>query len=192
MEQPHSEFGLLVKPLLEDLERTRRAWPQEASEEEIQKHIRERIQSRIPELWDEFFPAELQTTTQLSLYKREIDQLLVPRYARLAKAQNVIELNPIKPLQGSDLYNRMIYTGFFVLLGIFVVWAPFIPIWDKAIPFFLGGIAFFASPFLPNLHQIFLKKQHEEALHRLFSDLDQAGLALPEHVTEPQEIEKNG
>lgn len=183
MNQPRSEFGVLIKSLLEDLERTRRAWSKDESEEGIKTQIQKRICARLPELLQEFFPDDLQISNQINLYQREMEQLFIPRYARIAKEQNQVENLSTKPWQGNDLYNRIFYAGFFVLVGIFVVWAPFIPLWDKSIPFFLGAVAFFISPFLPNLYQNFLQKQHKRKLAELFTDLDQAGLALPSHET---------
>jgi hypothetical protein len=99
--------------------------------------------------------------------------------SRIAHLQNQLEQAPRRAGQGRDLYNRLSYTLGFFLLGLFIVWAPFIPIWEKWIPFALAALAPLLSPFLPDLYGMWLQQKHQVALFGLHEDLDKLGRALP-------------
>lgn len=174
-----TEFGALAAELLADLERFRPGIPETASEEEIRQKCAERVRLRLPEVFAEY-QADVDShdaAAQLALYEREMTQLLVPRYAALAERQNRSERR--RSTGGIDLYNRVTYAAIFFIIGVLVVWAPFIPLWDKWIPFALALIAPFVSPWLPDLHLQLLKRRHDISLGMLHMDLDSAGRSLP-------------
>lgn len=66
-----------------------------------------------------------------------------------------------------------------------MVWAPFIPIWEKWIPFAAALLAVVFAPALPNLHARLATRRHEIALLSLLMDMDAAGRALPMPETAP-------
>ena len=110
--------------------------------------------------------------------RRPFGQL--PRYAALALRHNRSERAPVRIGQGADLFNRTAWTLIFGAIGAFVVWAPFIPIWEKWIPFAGALCALVFAPALPDLHRRLLLRRHEVALLALLLDMDAAGRALPE------------
>ena len=171
---------MLCSELLADLERYRPALPAQAGEAAIMEQLRQRIDIRLAELYREFRVEESESNLaqdqQFALYQREVDAVLLPRYSRIAHLQNQLEQAPRRAGQGRDLYNRLSYTLGFFLLGLFIVWAPFIPIWEKWIPFALAALAPLLSPFLPDLYGMWL---HQVALFGLHEDLDKLGRALP-------------
>ncbi len=120
-------------------------------------------------------PAE---PAQLVLYRRELDQILLPRYAALACQQNRWERTR-ESRRGLDGYNRAAYAALFFFIGLFIVWAPFIPIWEKWIPFALAAVAPLMSPFLPDLHRFAQVRAYRLSLLTLLVDVDEAGKALP-------------
>ena len=132
--------------------------------------------SFLPELHTEYQgEPDPDSQAQLALYRREIDQLLIPRYAKLAAEQNRLERS-----QGRGaLYKPPAYVALFFALGLFVVWAPFIPIWEKWLPFALACLAPLISPWLPNLYAALQLRQHHLQLGLLNMDLDEAGRPLP-------------
>lgn len=188
-----SELGSLCRDLLQDLERLRPGWPaglDDAAPEDqrraalhaIGDEVRARIAVRLPELFREG-PArsldEAAAPGQLQLYQREVEQILVPRYVLLAARQNQLERRPTGPLRGAMLYNTVVYAALFFCVGVFVVWAPFIPLWDKWIPWVLAALSPWLAPFLPDLHRVFIRRRHEVQLLSLLIDLDLSGSALP-------------
>lgn len=174
---------MLCSELLADLERYRPALPAQAGEAAIMEQLRQRIDIRLAELYREFrveeSESDLAQDQQFALYQREVDAVLLPRYSRIAHLQNQLEQAPRRAGQGRDLYNRLSYTLGFFLLGLFIVWAPFIPIWEKWIPFALAALAPLLSPFLPDLYGMWLQQKHQVALFGLHEDLDKLGRALP-------------
>jgi hypothetical protein len=174
---------MLCGELLADLERYRPALPAQAGEADILAQLTQRAEIRLAELYREFrvdeSDASLSEDSQFALYKREVETVLLPRYARIAQTQNRHEQAPRLAWQGRDLYNRLSYALGLFLLGVFIVWAPFIPIWEKWIPFALAALAPLLSPFLPDLYGAWLNQKHQLALFGLHEDLDQLGRALP-------------
>ena len=59
------------------------------------------------------------------------------------------------------------------------VWAPFIPLWDKWIPFAFALLAPLCTPWLPDLYRVLLRSRHQVELELLHQDLDRVGRSLP-------------
>ena len=175
--RPTTEFGALAGELLADLERLRPGLPAGATTDEIREQCGERLRLRLPEVYREYLADATPDDhdAQLALYQREMAQLLLPRYAALAEKQNLIE----RRSRGGDIYNRITYAFIFFVIGVLVIRAPFIPLWDKWIPFALALLAPLASPWLPDLHRSLQQRRHNIALGILHMDLDQAGRSLP-------------
>lgn len=175
-----TELGALAGELIADLERLRPGLPQGATAEEIRRLCDERLRLRLPEMYREYQAdtAESDFDAQLALYEREVQQVLLPRYVTLAERQNQLERRSGQG-RGADTYNRLTYAVMFFAIGLFVVWAPFIPLWEKWIPFALAACAPLLSPWLPDLYQLLMHRRHDVALGVLQMDLDQAGRSLP-------------
>ncbi len=171
-----TELGALASALLADLERLRPGFSATADATQIAELCQSRLQLRLPELYAEFQgEAGPDTQAQLALYARELEQVLVPRYAKLALAQNQVERQATR----GAVYNRLAYVALFFALGLFVVWAPFIPIWEKWVPFALALVAPLVSPWLPDLYQSLRLRRHKLGLGVLLMDMDEAGRSLP-------------
>ncbi len=100
---------------------------------------------------------------------QHVRRVLVPAYAERATAftrreRNDFYLapNPFHPLE------RAGWCAAGVLLGGFVVWAPFIPVWEKewVIPFAATGL------FLPDLRRLYGFNRYQRALNGLVSAAD--------------------
>lgn len=178
-----TEFGTLVGDLIADLERFRPGLPESATLEEVQEALKARARLRLEELYREYRvdegPDDHESQAQLQLYQREVDQVLLPRYAALSHRQNTLEHSRSTAWRGADLYNRLCYVFLFFAIGAFVVWAPFIPIWDKWIPFAAAFIAPLCTPWLPDLYRALLSHRHQLELEMLHQDLDRLGRSLP-------------
>lgn len=175
--KPHTDLGLLAKELLLDLERFRQGYVLSSSNE-FSFSLKERARLRFLELMAEFYPENSPNSENETLFWREFSQVLLPRYELQAKSMNQLELAN-KPWSKGDWINRSSYAGILFLVGIFVVWAPFIPIWEKWIPFAASIGAFITAPFLPNLYQKWIEQRHTLQLTSLVEDLDQIGNRLP-------------
>jgi hypothetical protein len=104
---------------------------------------------------------------------RDVDeyvrQVVVPAYARLAgrftrRERNDFYLTP-ESLHGLE---RLGWAAAGMLLGMFVVWAPFIPLWSKewVLVFAVGGLAF------PNLRRYFALRRYQNEVNGLVMRAD--------------------
>jgi hypothetical protein len=113
--------------------------------------------------------------------QREVDervrQVVIPAYARLAAPLTVRERNDfyLAP-PGLHGLERLASSVAGMLIGAFIVWAPFIPIWSKELilVFGLGGLVF------PELRRVFALRRYQKELNKLVSrtDADVARLEL--------------
>lgn len=100
----------------------------------------------------------------------EIDSMIrtivIPGYVRLATSYTPRERNDFYLVpQHFHFLERFGWALAGMLLGGFVVWAPFIPIWSKewVLPFTIIGLIF------PNIRKIFSIKRYENDLNRMVS-----------------------
>ena len=173
----------MVGELLADLERFRPGLPEDAPPQTVLAALSARARLRLEELHREYRvdenPSDPENAAQLQLYHREVEQILLPRYAALAQRQNALEHGRSTAWRGPDLYNRLTYAVIFFAIGMFVVWAPFIPLWDKWIPFACALAAPLCTPWLPDLYRLMLRSRHQLELDLLHQDLDRVGRSLP-------------
>ncbi len=186
--RPETEFGTLIGELLADLERFRPGLPP-ASLAETQATLATRARLRLEELYREYRVDDRaddpEATAQLALYQREVDQILLPRYAALCLRHNELERRRTSARRGPDLYNRVTYAVMFFIVGVLVVRAPFIPVYEKWIPFACALLAPLGTPWLPDLYRLMLGYRHQIELGILHQDLDRVGRALPLPVVSP-------
>jgi hypothetical protein len=119
----------------------------------------------------------LQDTTQPAAAREElfakVDELLrkvlIPAYERAVAPFTLRERNDFylapEPWHGLE---RVGWGVAGIILGSFVVWAPFIPIWSKewVLVFAVGGLVF------PNLRRFFALRRYEGDLNRLVARTD--------------------
>jgi hypothetical protein len=114
-------------------------------------------------------------------FTQEVDErvrtVVIPAYARLAAPLTVRERNDfyVTP-PGMHGLERLASSAAGMLLGAFIVWAPFIPIWSKELILVtgLGGLVF------PELRRLLALRRYQGELNRLVArtDADVARLEL--------------
>jgi hypothetical protein len=106
-------------------------------------------------------------------YVRQVDEhvrkVVIPAYLRIAGRFTSRERNEFYLVP--ELWHGAERAGWTlggILTGSFVLWAPFIPIWDKYIvlPFALAGL------FLPNIRKVLALKRYERDLNRIVAGAD--------------------
>lgn len=159
------ELGLIARDLLQDLERARPGFPSERSG--FEKAARERLHLRLADLRVQY--ASIGSDADFDRVQRELDDLLLRRYLTFSRAQSERER------QGQpSILKRLWYSIIGLVVGGFLVWAPFVPLYEKWLPFAFMLLA----PALPDLQSWWHRRQHQRRLGVLQSDLEAAGRAL--------------
>lgn len=96
-------------------------------------------------------------------------KVVIPAYVRLAFTFTPRERNDFFLLPHKlHFIERIGWVVAGILMGGFVVWAPFIPLWSKEwiLPFFLSGLIY------PDLRKYFSVKRYEGELNRMVAKAD--------------------
>jgi hypothetical protein len=166
-----------VDSLLQSFENFRAGLSDEAlkaGDTAAQAFFLEQYEKELPRLRDTIRLLEIGASdeTRQEAFRR-IDELIrrvvVPAYARLAtrftrRERNDFYLVP-EPLHGLE---RFAWGAVGMGLGAFVIWAPFIPLWDKewVLPFAIAGL------FLPNLRRYLALRRYQSELNGLAAGAD--------------------
>jgi hypothetical protein len=164
------ELGLIAKDLLADLERARPGFPIDAAG--FESTARTRLQLRLGDLRAQY--ASMGSDADYERIRRELEDVLLRRYVLFARAQSERERRGGGGFRGGDIVGRVILSLVGLSVGGFLIWAPFIPIWEKWLPFVL----MFLAPLIPDLQKAWFARQHSRNLRALERDMYQAGLAL--------------
>jgi hypothetical protein len=142
-----------------------------AAIEEYFMALYEKERSRLPEIVGHQ-GAFLSEEAQADLVRRvdeQVRRVVVPAYARVAAPFTVRERNDFylarPPWHGAE---RFAWALAGMLLGAFVVWAPFIPLWSKewVLVFAIGGLVF------PELRRFLAFRRYETELNRVVARAD--------------------
>jgi hypothetical protein len=166
------ELGTIARDLLADLERARPGFPDD--EEGFAAAVRARLATRLEDL-----RALHPVLAEPALKRRaeqELDTVLVARYVAFARKQNLLEKKGGGGWRGGDTVSRIVLGLTGLAVGGFVVWAPFIPIWEKSVPF----MCMIAAPFIPDMQKAWYLKRHLGKLEDLAMAMEEAGKALME------------
>ena len=159
------ELGLIAHDLMDDLERARPGFPSDRTG--FEKAARERLRLRLADIRAQY--ASIGSDADFERVQRELDDLLLRRYLTFARGQNDREREG-----APSILKRLWYSLVGLATGGFLVWAPFIPIQEKWVPFAFMLLA----PALPDLQIWWHRRQHDKRLDVLQRDLNAAGRAL--------------
>jgi hypothetical protein len=165
------ELGSIARDLLEDLERTRPGFPDDEAgfREAVQARARLRLGEDLRRQY-----ASLGADGDYQRVEREVREVLVPRYVAFALPYTRLERHGGGAWRGGDLVARVVLALIGLSVGGFIVWAPFIPVWEKWLPFVLMILA----PFLPDLQRAWHRASYQARVSALARDMEAAAHAL--------------
>jgi hypothetical protein len=102
------------------------------------------------------------------------DEVLVPRYSMLAKAENEAAARDYGMWRGGDLVARGAFALSGLVLGAIMVAVPWIPIYEKWFPWAL----FILGPFVPDAYNWWYRRRYRKKLDALVADLAREGATL--------------
>jgi hypothetical protein len=142
------------------------AWS-EATRREL-RAVFERELAEIRRHFGEFFHDQ----SYWAKVERTVLEDCFPRYCAAAEPQTVLERGDYGVWRGGDLVARGAYAAGGLLFGLFMVYAPFIPIpreWD-----FVILASMLAAPFLPDWQVSWHRRRYRKALAGIVLDMQAA------------------
>lgn len=103
-----------------------------------------------------------------------VHDALLPRYERLAEAENAAAARDYGMWRGGDLVARAAFALCGLVLGAIAVAVPWIPIYEKWFPWAL----FVLGPFVPDAYSWWYHRRYRKRLEALVLDLAREGAAL--------------
>ncbi|MBN1960306.1 MAG: hypothetical protein JW841_05120 [Deltaproteobacteria bacterium] len=164
------ELGLIARDVLQDLERARPGFPLDA--EGFAKDAKSRLRVRLNDLRAQY--ASMGADADFTRVARELEEILLRRYLAFAYPQSVRDSRGGGAWRGGDVISRIILSLTGLAIGGFLIWAPFIPLWEKWIPF----VFMVAAPAIPDIQKKWFFRQHKRHLLQLEKDMNEAAQAL--------------
>jgi hypothetical protein len=111
--------------------------------------------------------------------ERELTATVPARWRAVAEPFTRLEQAGFRLWRGGDPIARLSYVLIGLVLGGLIVWAPFIPIWEKWFPFVLALLAWF----IPDVQTRWHKRRYARELGAIVTMMERAQPALDQHVT---------
>jgi hypothetical protein len=115
----------------------------------------------------------------------EIADCVPAQWRRVAEPFTRLEESGFGNWRGGDLKARLTYVLVGLVLGGLMLWAPFIPIWEKWFPFALAGASFF----LPDATRMWHRRRYARQLGGIVASLARAQPALDKHMSVTELLE---
>ena len=106
--------------------------------------------------------------------RRALDEILLPRYARLAAEEIALARREYGIWRGGDVVARGAFALAGFILGIIAVEVPYLPIEEKWFP----AVLLIAGPLFPEIVMGFYKRRFARRLEALVADLGKASQTL--------------
>ena len=168
------EFSARVVGLqvLEHLERRR---PTIAGDE---SRIRDEIKEALVPVRKAYAECEL-PMSYVDALEKEIVAIVPARWRAIAEPFTRLEQSGFGIWRGGDPLARLSYVLIGLVVGGLIIWAPFIPIWEKWFPFAVALLAWW----LPDVQIRWHKRRYARELGAIATTMDRAQPALDQHVT---------
>jgi hypothetical protein len=168
------EFSARVVGLqvLDHLERRR---PAIAGDE---PRIRDEIKEALVPVRKAYTDYEL-PMSYLDALEKEIAATLPARWRAVAEPFTRLEQKGFGIWRGGDPLARLSYVLIGLVVGGLIVWAPFIPIWEKWFPFAVALLAWW----LPDVQIRWHKRRYARELGAIATTMERAQPALDQYIT---------
>jgi len=110
---------------------------------------------------------------------KEVTATLPVRWRAAAEPFTRLEQKGFGVWRGGDPVARLTYVLLGLIIGGLIVWAPFIPIWEKWFPFAVAVLAWW----LPDVQARWHKRRYARELGAIAATMDRAQPELDQHIT---------
>jgi hypothetical protein len=166
------QLGEVGRYLLEQLE-LRRPGIQEWTPQ-IEASLRQHLEQELQQMERQCRELGVDDAQYWQRIRRALDDILLPRYAALARAEIALQKRDYGVWRGGDLVARGVYALSGFILGIIAVEVPYIPIEAKWFP----AVLLVAGPLFPDLVVGWYRWRFRRKLEDLVKDLTRASASL--------------
>jgi hypothetical protein len=166
------QLGAVGRFLLEQFELRRPGL--KAVTPEIEAEFRKQAEAEIAQMERQLHELGFSDPQYWQRVRRVVDEILLPRYAKLAQEEIDLAARDYGIWRGGDLIARATFAAIGLVLGILCVELPYIPIearWFPVLPFIAG-------PLFPDVVIALHNRRYRHKLDAIVSDLSRASDAL--------------
>jgi hypothetical protein len=166
------QLGSVGRFLLEQFELRRpglKSWTPE-----IEGEFRKQAEAEIAQMERQLHELGIDDRAYWQRVRRVVDEILLPRYAKIATEEIADAARGYGIWRGGDLLARAAFAGAGLVLGILCVELPYIPVqvrWFPVLPFLAG-------PLFPDLVTALYARRYRKKLDAITQDLAKASNAL--------------
>ena len=141
---------------------------------EFEASLRAQAEAEIAQMEKQLHELEIDDTGYWQRVRRVIDDIILPRYAKIVGDQLALEKKEYGLWRGGDLVARGVYAAAGFILGIIAVEVPYIPIYAKWFP----AVTLLAGPLLPDAVIGWHRFRYRRKLAGIVSDLGKVSQTL--------------
>jgi hypothetical protein len=134
---------------------------------QFEASLREQAEAEIVQMERQLKELEIDDPQYWQRVRRVIDEIILPRYAKVVTDQLALEKREYGLWRGGDLVARGTYAVAGFILGIIAVEVPYIPIYAKWFP----AVTLIAGPLLPDLVVGWYRLKYRRKLNGIVRDL---------------------
>lgn len=141
---------------------------------EVEAEFRKQAEAEIAQMERQLHELGLSDPQYWQRVRRVVDEILLPRYAKLAQEEIDLAARDYGIWRGGDLIARAAFAAIGLVLGILCVELPYIPIearWFPVLPFIAG-------PLFPDVVIALHNRRYRQKLEAIVDDLSRASDAL--------------
>src|SRR6266850_4141995 len=158
-------LAAIGRHLIESWERRRPAI--QAWDAATEKQLRAEADAELQQMQQQVFELGMDDPGHWKKVADAVDKIVIPRYVALAREENARAANDYGMWRGGDLVARGAFALAGLILGAAVVAIPWIPIYEKWVPWALlvGG------PFIPDAYFWWYRRRYRKKIEALLGEL---------------------
>ncbi|MGZ6142292.1 MAG: hypothetical protein ACXWLM_03085 [Myxococcales bacterium] len=141
---------------------------------QVEASFREQAEAEIVQMERQLKELEIDDPQYWQRVRRVVDDILLPRYAKIATDELALAKREYGIWRGGDLVARATFAAAGFILGILAVEVPYIPITAKWFP----AVLLVAGPMFPDVVMWWYRRRYRRRLEELVRDLDKASETL--------------
>lgn len=141
---------------------------------QVEASLRQQAEAELLQMERQLKELEIDDPQYWQRVRRVVDDILLPRYARVATEEIALARRDYGIWRGGDLVARATFALAGFILGILAVELPWIPVYEKWFP----ALLLLLGPLFPDLAMWWYRRRYRARLDELVDDLAKANETL--------------